>query len=73
MTQAIHKEMNKILALCFGAIAVYTVTDIAYALLIKSYGIMTLIGFVGAALCVVAFIKAYFEITEAVESKYLLE
>ena len=73
MTQAIHKEMNKILALCLGSIAVYTVTDIAYALLIKSYGIMTLIGFVGAALCVAAFIKAYFEITEAVESKYLLE
>ena len=73
MTDTIHKEMNKLLMLCFCGIGLYTATDIAYSMLIKDHGIMTLIGFVGAVLCIAAFFKAYFAITDAVESKYLLE
>ena len=73
MADAIHGEMNKHMLLCFVFIGAYAATDVAYALLIKDHGIMTLIGFIGAGACIAAFVKAYFAITEAVESKYLLE
>ena len=73
MSEVLRKDLRKSLIYCAVATLVYLATDVCYVLMAKDYGFMLLINIVGIALFISVFAKTYFDIFEAVESKYILE
>lgn len=73
MSKALHKELEKYLLICAAATVVYAVADILYVLLAKDLGFMFFINSIAAAAFIASYVKAYFEITNAVTSRYILE
>lgn len=73
MSEDIKKELGKYLKYCYAATVFYALTDICYALFAKDFEYMFFINTVGATVFVIAYIKAYTEISEAVKSRYILE
>ncbi len=73
MTEAIKAEKRMYIKLSYAAIVLYSVTDICYILLAKEYTFMFLINTVGALVVTTAVVKLYLEVSEAVNSRYLLE
>lgn len=73
MSKSLHKELDKYLLICFIATLVYAASDIAYVLLAKDLEFMFFVNSVAAVIFIVSYVKAYFEISEAVTSRYILE
>ncbi len=73
MTDAIRAELGKYIIICIVLTVVYIATDICYILLAKDYSFMFLINVIGTICCIAAFAKLYFEVAEAVNSRYILE
>lgn len=73
MADATRAELEKYLKYCMVAIGIYTVTDICYVVLSADFGFTLLVSMIGFALFIASFIKAYFEIAEAMHSRYLIE
>ena len=73
MNRAIKREQRRYVFLCIAVSVVYAATDVCYALLFKDYKIMTVVSMLGGALFVMAYVKLYLEVSEAVNSKYILE
>ncbi len=73
MTEAIKKELNKYVMICYAMLAVYCITDICYILLSKDFTFMFLINALGAVAFICSVFKLYFEVSEAVNSRYILE
>ncbi len=69
----IKKENERYLLYCLISTVIYTFTDVCYIFLAKDVRFMLLINTIGAAIFVASFFKAYFAISEAVNSKYILE
>ncbi len=73
ITESIKAEKRMYIKLTYAALAIYSATDICYTLLAKDYTFMFLINTVGALVFTVAVVKLYLEVSEAVNSRYLLE
>ncbi len=73
MNAAIRKEQKKYIKMCVAATVLYAVTDVFYVFLIKDHGFLFLLNVLGAIAFIVSFAKLYFEVSEAVNSKYILE
>ena len=73
MSEALHADLRRSLIFCAASTFVYLVTDACYVLLAKDYGFMLFINVIGFILFIASFIKAYSDISEAVEAKYILE
>ncbi len=72
LDKSIKQELNKNVVLCAVALAVYVITNICYVIFAKDYGFMFIIDVVGAVAFIGAFLKAYFDVSAAVRSKYIL-
>ena len=66
-------ELTKYLKYCAIATVVYIATDIGYTLFAKDLRYMLLINVIGTIIFVVVYVKAFSEIIQSVNSKYLLE
>ncbi len=66
-------ELVRYLKYCFVAAVLYVATDIGYVLFAKDIKYMLLINVLGAIIFAIAYIKAYSEIMQAVNSKYMFE
>ena len=73
MAESTRAELKKQLLYCLIATVIYSVGDICYVLLAKDYGFMLFINVVCTIIFIGAFVKAYFEIYQAVSTKYMLE
>lgn len=73
MTDSIRAELKTTLLYMLIGIAVYLATDVSYLFLAKDYGFMLMINVVGIVLAVSMVLKAYLNVFEAVESRYILE
>ena len=71
--EALHKELKNPIKFMVGASVLYAVSDVAYELLIDSFGFMGLVNMLFAAIFVLFVIKAQSEIMLAVNTKYMLE
>lgn len=66
-------ELVRYLKYCVVATVVYVATDIGYALFAKDLRYMLLINIIVTIIFVVSYIKAFSEIMQSVNSKYLLD
>ncbi len=73
MSAEIKSELMRYIVICIVCTAVYAATDICYIFLAKEYSFMFLINVIGAVICISSFAKLYFEVSEAVSSRYILE
>lgn len=73
MAEATRAELKKKLTFCLVATVIYSAGDICYVLFAKDYGFMLLINVVCTVVFIGAYVKTYFEIYEAVSTKYMLE
>lgn len=73
INKSIHAELRRTLIIDACVMLVYTATDILYVLLAKNFGAMMLINVIGAAAFFAMLIKTYFDLYEAVISRYALE
>jgi len=69
----LHKELKNPLKLMAGASILYAASDVAYELLIDSFGFMGLVNMLCAAIFIFLTVKAQSEIMLAVNTKYMLE
>lgn len=69
----LHRELKNPLKLLMGASVLYAASDVAYELLIDSFGFMGLVNMVFAAIFIFLTVKAQSEIMLAVNTKYMLE
>ncbi len=73
MNKSIYDELCRILIIDACVMGAYTVTDICYVLFAKDFGAMMLINAVGVIAFGAMLIKTYFDVYEAVTSRYILE
>lgn len=73
MNKSIHEELKRTLIIDACFMAAYTVTDICYVLFAKDFGAMMLINAIGVTAFGAMLIKTYFDVYEAITSRYILE
>ena len=73
ITDQIQSDLRRNLIYCAVATILYIASDILYIFLSKDYGFMLMINVIEAIIFVASYCKAYYNIIEAVESKYILE
>ena len=73
MNKSIYDELKRTLIIDACLIGVYTVTDICYVLFAKDFGAMMLINAIGVTAFGAMLIKTYFDVYEAITSRYMLE
>lgn len=73
MNRSIHEELSRTLIIDACVMAAYTVTDICYVLFAKDFGAMMLINAIGVTAFGAMLIKTYFDVYEAITSRYILE
>lgn len=73
MNKSINDELVRTLIFDACAMAVYTATDVCYVLFAKDFGAMMLINAIGVIAFGAMLIKTYFDLYEAVTSRYILE
>ena len=73
ISDSIKKELRKYSLYCLCASVLYVISDICYAIFAKDASYMFFINTICAVVYIVAFVKLYLEISEAVNSKYILE
>lgn len=69
----LHKELKNPIKIMLLASVIYAASDIAYELLIDSFGFMGVVNMVCAAIFIFLTVKAQSEIMLAVNTKYMLE
>ena len=73
MNKSIYEELSRTLIIDACVMAAYTVTDICYVLFAKDFGAMMLINAIGVTAFGAMLIKTYFDVYEAITSRYILE
>lgn len=69
----LHRELKNPIKLMFASSILYAVSDVAYELLIDSFGFMGVVNMICAAVFIAFAVKAQSEILLAVNTKYMLE
>jgi hypothetical protein len=69
----LHRELKNPIKLMVASSILYAVSDVAYELLIDSFGFMGVVNMICAAVFIIFAVKAQSEILLAVNTKYMLE
>lgn len=73
INEIVKKELGRYAVICVAATAIYAISDVCYVLLAKDFGFMFFINVIVAVAFIGTFFKLFGEISEAVNSKYILE